>query len=106
MSAHMNPLAEATLLERSVLDEGMRQMRSWTPEEIIEILEEAATILVTLRADVWCDWCDGPVTECDGPVRNDEEVSWRGAQARVWCCTNCQTARYEAEINAAGNEAS
>ena len=102
----MDPLAEADLLERSVLDEGLRQMKTWTASEIIEILQEAATILVTLRAEVWCDWCDGSVTECDGPVRNDEEVSWRGPQARVWCCTNCQTERYEAEINAAGNEAS
>jgi hypothetical protein len=101
--AHMNTLTEATLLERSVLDEGMRQMRSWTPEEIIEILQDAATILVTLREQVWCDWCDGPVVE---PVRDGEEVSWRRDQARVWCSTTCQSLRYEAEINAAGNEAS
>jgi len=40
---------EADLFERSILDEGLRQMRTWTAEEIIEILEDAATIMVTLR---------------------------------------------------------
>ena len=40
---------EADLFERTVLDEGLRQMRTWTPEEIIEILEDAATMLLTLR---------------------------------------------------------
>jgi len=40
---------EADLFERSILDEGLRQMRTWTAEEIIEILQDAATILVTLR---------------------------------------------------------
>ena len=40
---------EANLYERSVLDEGLRQMKTWTAEEIIEILEDAANILVTLR---------------------------------------------------------
>jgi len=98
--AHMNTLTEATLLERAVLDEGLRQMRSWTPEEIIEILQEAATILVALRAEVWCDWCEQPVSE---PVRDDEEVSWRHNQARVWCSTGCQAKRYDAEINAAAS---
>jgi coenzyme F420-reducing hydrogenase beta subunit len=72
-------------------------------EEIIEILEEAATILVALRAVVYCDWCDG---EIDTAVRDDEEVSWRRDQARTWCSPGCQAKRYDAEINAAGNEAS
>jgi len=101
--AHMNPLAEADLLERSVLDEGLRQMRSWTPEEIIEILQDAATILVTLRADVWCDWCDGPVIEA---VRDGEEVSWIGKGAATYCSQVCLDAHDEHRANAAGNQAS
>jgi hypothetical protein len=40
---------EADLFERATLDDAMRQMRTWTPSELIEILEDAATILVTLR---------------------------------------------------------
>jgi len=101
--AHMNPLAEADLLERAVLDEGLRQMRTWTPEEIIEILQEAATILLTLRAEVWCEQCDGPVVE---PVRDGEEVSWLGKGAATYCSQTCLDAHDEQRINAAGNEAS
>jgi len=101
--AHMNTRLEADLLERSVLDEGLRQMRSWTPEEIIEILEEAATILVALRTDIWCDFCDGPVVE---PVRDAEEVSWIGKGAATYCSQTCLDAHDEQRINAAGNEAS
>ena len=103
MTAHMNTLTEATLLERSVLDEVLRQMRTWTPSELIEILQDAATILVTLRAEVWCDWCDGPVVE---PVRDDEEVSWLGKGAATYCSKACLDAHDEQRINAAGNEAS
>jgi hypothetical protein len=103
MTAHMNTLTEATLLERAVLDEGLRQMATWTPEEIIEILEEAATILVTLRAVVYCDWCDGPVVE---PVRDAEAVSWLGKGAATYCSQACLDAHDEQRINAAGNEAS
>jgi len=102
-TAHMNTRLEADLLERSVLDEGLRQMRSWTPEEIIEILEDAATILVTLRAEVWCEWCDGLVVE---PVRDGEEVSWLGKGASTYCSQTCLDAHDEQRINAAGNEAS
>jgi len=47
--AALDGTTEAALFERTILDEGLRQMRAWTPEEIIEILEDAATILVTLR---------------------------------------------------------
>jgi hypothetical protein len=94
---------EAALYERSVLDEGLRQMRSWTPEEVLEILEDAANILVTLRADIWCDWCDGPVTT---PVRDAEAVSWLGKGAATYCSQTCLDAHDEARINAAGNEAS
>jgi len=103
MTAHMNPLLEATLLERSVLDEGLRQMATWTPEEIIEILEEAATILLTLREQVWCDWCDSPVVQ---PVRDAEAVSWLGKGASTFCSQTCLDAHDEQRINAAGNEAS
>ena len=101
--AHMNPLAEADLLERSVLDEGLRQMRSWTPSEVIEILEEAATILVALRANTWCAWCDSPVVQ---PVRDAEAVSWLGKGASTFCSRTCLDAHDEQRINAAGNEAS
>ena len=100
---HINTLVEATLLERAVLDEALRQMRTWTPEEIIEILQEAATMLVTLRAEVWCDWCDGPVVE---PVRDGEAVSWLGKGASTFCSQTCLDAHDESRINAAGNEAS
>ena len=100
MTAHMNTLTEATLLERSVLDEAMRQMATWTPEEIIEILEDAAKILVTLRAEAWCEWCDSPVVE---PVRDDEAVSWLGKGASTFCSQTCLDAHDEARINAAGN---
>jgi len=103
MTTHMNVPVEATLLERAVLDEGLRQMATWTPEEIIEILEEAATILVTLRAEVWCDWCDGLVVE---PVRDAEEVSWLGKGAATYCSKACLDAHDEQRINAAGSEAS
>ena len=103
MTAHMNPRLEAALLERSVLDEGLRQMRTWTASEIIEILEDAATILAALRADTWCDWCDGPVVE---PVRDGEAVSWLGKGASTFCSQTCLDAHDEQRINAAGNEAS
>jgi len=99
----MDPLAEADLLERSVLDEGLRQMKTWTASEIIEILQEAATILVTLRADTWCAWCDGRVVQ---PVRDDETVSWLGDSAPPFCSQTCLDAHDEQRINAAGNEAS
>jgi len=101
MTAHMNTLTEATLLERSILDEGLRQMKTWTPEEIIEILQDAATILVTLRAaEVWCDWCDSRVVE---PVRDAEAVSWLGKGAATYCSKACLDAHDESRINAAGN---
>jgi len=102
-TAHMDPDAEADLFERVILDEALRQMRTWTPEEIIEILADAATILVTLRADTWCAWCDGPVVE---PVRDDEEVSWLHSGAATYCSKACLDAHDEHRINAAGNEAS
>ena len=94
---------EAALFERSILDEALRQMRSWTPQEIIEILQDAATILATLRAEVWCDWCDGPVVQ---PVRDGEAVSWLGKGAATYCSKACLDAHDEQRINAAGNEAS
>ena len=102
-TAHMNTRLKAALLERAVLDEGLRQMATWTPEEIIEILEDAATILVALRAEVWCDWCDGPVVE---PVRDAEAVAWLGKGASTFCSKACLDAHDEQRINAAGNEAS
>jgi len=94
--AHMNPLTEATLLERSVLDEGMRQMATWTPEEIVEILEEAATILVTLRAEVWCVQCNRPIK--GEPVRDPETASWI-AGAPTFCSTDCLAAYDERRMN-------
>ena len=99
----LDTTTQADLFERSILDEALRQMRTWTPEEIIEILEDAATILVTLRADTWCAWCDGPVVE---PVRDDEAVSWLGKGAATYCSKACLDAHDEQRINAAGNEAS
>ena len=100
MTAHMNTLVEATLLERAVLDEGLRQMATWTPEEIIEILEDAATILVALRANTWCAWCDSPVVE---PVRDAEAVAWLGKGAATYCTQACLDAHDEAAQNAEGN---
>jgi len=98
-TTHMNAPVEATLLERAVLDEGLRQMATWTPEEIIEILEEAATILLTLRANTWCAWCDSPVVQ---PVRDAEAVSWLGKGAATYCSQTCLDAHDEQRINAAG----
>ena len=102
-SASLNPVLdkghEADLFERTILDEGLRQMRTWTPEEIIEILADAATILVTLRAEVWCDWCDGPVVE---DFSDAEWVAWLGDSAPPFCSQACLDAHDEQRINAAG----
>ena len=95
---------EADRLERAILNEGKRWLRRGYAPLVLVDIQDGAKALAALRAEPRCDWCDGLISECDGPpVRNDEEVSWRGAQARVWCCTNCQTERYAAEQNADGN---
>ena len=99
-TTHMNTLTEARLLERAVLDEGLRQMATWTPSEIVEILQEAATILVELREQVCCDWCDSPVVQ---PVRDAEAVSWLGKGAATYCSKTCLDAHDEAAQNADGN---
>ena len=98
--ASLNPVLdkghEADLFERAILDEGLRQMRSWTPEEIIEVLEDAANILLTLRRPD-CDWCAGPILE---PVRDPVTVSWLGDGAPTWCSTACMESQSEHAINA------
>jgi len=92
----------ADLFERSILDEALRQMRTWTPEEIIEILQDAATILVTLRdTSLVCDFCDEEFT--GEPVKDPEWVAWLGDSAPPFCSQTCLDAHDEQRINAAGN---
>jgi len=95
--------AEADRRERDAITEGLDQLRQgWTPNEVLVVLTDAWLTIQDLRAPI-CDWCERPVVK---PVRDAEEVSWRRSQARMWCCVGCQALRYEAEIDAAGNEAS
>ena len=95
--AALDRTTEAALFERTILHEGLRQMRSWTPEEVLEILEDAATILVTLRAQHVCVQCDRVIT--GEPVRDPETAAWLGAGAPTFCSTDCRAAYDEARMN-------
>jgi hypothetical protein len=104
MTAHMNPLAEADRREAVAIAEGIEQLRhGWTPQEVVCVLMDAALTIQDLRADVWCEQCDGRVVQ---PVRDDETVSWLGDSAPPFCSQTCLDAHDEQRINAAGNEAS
>ena len=88
-------------IEREAITWGMEAIRTWAPDEIIAVLEDAALLIEDAR--LWCDHCGEEIT--GDSVSDPETVSWLSDGAERFCCRWCLEAREQRAIDAEGGAA-